>query len=225
MGKHLYRKPVKTADGSDTFFIPELNEHYHSRHGALQESCHVFVGMGLDVFKSMSEITVFEVGFGTGLNSLLAYEWAHEHKTRVCYISIEKYPLSEEEYSMLDYSIVSPNANELLGKMHKSVWDTRVEISEYFILHKIEGDLNSRVLPSGYDCVFFDAFAPEKQPDLWESSVFRLIFNKMNCNGILVTYCAKGQVRRNMIEAGFQAERLQGPPGKREMLRGIKIEV
>ncbi len=224
MANYLERKITQTADGSQTLFIPALNEHYHSKHGALQESRHVFIQQGLELLLGQEKATIFEVGFGTGLNALLALEWAQANNIKLHYQSVEKYPLSEAEYAHLAYPGINMPTSDMLYQMHEAEWDTAVELTPFFTLEKRKGSLHELELTQALDGVFFDAFAPEKQPDLWTSDVFRRFEKKLKPNGFLVTYCAKGQVRRNMQEAGLLVERLQGPPGKREMLRARKEE-
>jgi tRNA U34 5-methylaminomethyl-2-thiouridine-forming methyltransferase MnmC len=220
--EHLERKVVESNDGSSTLFIPELNEHYHSVHGARNESMHVFIKMGLDeAFSQKKVLRIFEVGFGTGLNALLAFE--NSKDGQIEYISVEKYPLKESEWKLLNFTGQSNKGlYDQFIAMHACEWGRAKVIAPEFSLTKLVGDLNTIALPENIDVVFFDAFAPDKQPDLWTVEVFKKMFAMLNPQGILVTYSAKGQVRRNMIAAGFSVERLQGPPGKREMLRGKK---
>jgi len=213
-----------TEDGSHTVFLPEMGEHYHSIHGAIQESNHVFLNAGL--FASpLENWQVFEVGFGTGLNALLTVLAATQQK-RVCdYMTVELYPLS------LDNAL-SLNFPELLGdtsffqKLHEAPWNERVQINDYFYLHKIHADFTEMKLPENqFSVIYFDAFAPNKQEDMWQVGLFDTLFQSLKNEGILVTYSAKGAVRRMMQQVGFHVERLLGPPGKQEMLRGRKFFV
>lgn len=214
------RKIITTNDGSHSLLVPELNEQYHSVHGAKQEAEHVFLKMGLDPFEK-KEISVFEVGFGTGLNTLLTFDYADKNHKIIDYTSIEKYPVTKEEYAVLNYGTLIDRA-ELLIEIHELSWGVKHVLSDSFSLHKINGDLIEDALPSGFDVIFFDAFAPNKQPHLWSVDVFKKMFLILNDNGLLVTYCAQGAARRAMIAAGFQVEKVPGPPGKREMLRAWK---
>ena len=210
----------QTADGSATLFVPELNEHYHSVKGAHTESQHIFIDMGLNATAAVFP-HVLEVGFGTGLNALLTLENAGKTQKKVHYTGIELYPLAWEEVDTLHYS-----DNPLFRELHAAPWETDIEVTPWFTLRKTQIDVANpaAILPAaGYDVVYFDAFAPEKQPEMWDESVFRRLFAAMSPNGILTTYCAKGVVRRLLQSIGFTVERLPGPPGgKREILRARK---
>lgn len=213
-----------TSDGSHTLFVPELEEHYHSVNGAIQESTHVFLEAGLRLCKKNS-IRVFEVGFGTGLNAFLTFLDARKYSKSIHYTSIELYPISEELVQGLNYSqLLSPEDDTAFKTLHTSDWDKSVAIDPFFVLEKIKADFQDwdEVFPDLFDVVFFDAFAPDKQPEMWTQLVFDKIFKMMSGGGILVTYCAKGVVRRMLQSSGFEVERLPGPPGKREMLRALK---
>lgn len=209
-----------TADGSGTLYVPELDEHYHSVKGALTESKHIFIDMGLAATASGSP-SVLEVGFGTGLNALLAWQWADKMQRPVHYTTLERYPLSWNEVAQLKYE----HAAEL-EQLHTAAWETDVPLSPYFTLHKIQCDATTYLQQQQsdlFDVVFFDAFAPEKQPELWSGTIFQGIYQTMRPGGLLTTYCAKGCIRRLLQSIGFVMERLPGPPGgKREMLRGGK---
>lgn len=215
-----------TEDGSATLFVPELNEHYHSVKGARTESQHIFIDMGLKA-SAAPQPHVLEIGFGTGLNALLTLEAAEQEKRPVHYTGIELYPLAWEEVNALGYS-----DNPSFERLHTAPWEEDVEISPYFTLRKIKGDANvviheglitshSSYSPS---VIYFDAFAPEKQPEMWNEQLFRSLYVTMNTGGILTTYCAKGVIRRLLQTVGFRVERLPGPPGgKREILRATKV--
>lgn len=218
----IKRELQQTADGSHTLFIPEMDEHYHSINGAVQESRHVFIEAGLHHL-AKKDITVFEIGFGTGLNALLTLLDAEENNRVVNYYSIELYPLEPELVQALNYGkVICPEKKELFDALHAAAWNEAADITDYFVLHKIQGDNNSSELPGGIDLVYFDAFAPDKQPEMWNQDIFNRLYAHMADGGILTTYCAKGVVRRMMQEAGYSVERIPGPPGKREMLRAIK---
>ena len=218
-------KIVKTGDNSGTLFVPEINEHYHSYKGAVQESVHVFIKAGLEeILKTRKDIKILEVGFGTGLNTLLTLEYAITHpELNVLYTSLEKYPLDYKLIIQLNYTSDANNTvKKLFSDIHNAAWNKVSEIAQQFSILKLETDLTQIHRLESCDLVYFDAFAPEKQPEMWEESIFEIIYAAMNKGGILVTYCAKGEVRRRMQGVGFKVERLPGPPGKREMLRARK---
>lgn len=220
--------PVITKDGSPTISIPEMKVTYHSMHGALQESQHVYVDAG---FKHVSQrlakpgaLSVLEVGFGTGLNALLTMMETAKTDHTVYYVALEPFPLTLEEVRLLNYC-------ELLGRkdllkdylsMHECEWNNSVVVSEHLLLHKSKNTLEAFEHTTGFHLVYFDAFAPKVQPELWTKETFEKLFAMMLPGAVLVTYCSKGDVRRAMQAAGFYVEKLPGPPGKREMLRAIK---
>jgi tRNA U34 5-methylaminomethyl-2-thiouridine-forming methyltransferase MnmC len=204
-----------TADGSHTLFLPEIDEHYHSINGAIQESQHVYIAAGLNQC-SKDTVCVLELGFGTGLNALLTALEAVKSNRKVVYTAIEKFPLPGEIIHQLNYSELNPT---LFQSLHQAEWETPVVINASFILHKIQADFLSVDFPGTYDVVYYDAFAPDKQPEVWTQELFDKIYLKMNPDGILTTYCAKGAIRRMMQQSGFSVERIPGPLGKREMLR------
>jgi len=218
------RRIITTNDGSHTLLVPELNEQYHSIHGAIKEAEHVFLKMGLDEFVRSNRVSVnvFEVGFGTGLNALLSAQWATSKQKRLAYTSIEKFPVSKKEFQQLNYGNIV-HGSEIYTKITDSKWNDFTTISNAFKLRKLKLDLRKDTLPNGFDVVFFDAFAPNKQPELWDTLVFEKIYKIMRKNGLMVTYCCQGQAKRNMISAGFEVEKVPGPPGKREMLRARKL--
>ncbi len=213
-----------TADGSHTIFLPEMNEQYHSVNGAITESEYVFIKQGFQ-FCDVKKPVIFEAGFGTGLNCLLTALESEKSEKQTTYNSIEKYPLNKSWTDKLNYGhILSEKAREIYQKLHECAWDETVEISEYFKLKKIAGDLNDFDLSSlaKFNIIYFDAFGPDKQPEMWSTQIFQKIYRQTFNNGIFVTYSAKGEVRRNLSSCGFTMERLPGPPGKKQMLRGIK---
>ncbi|MDR1763957.1 MAG: tRNA (5-methylaminomethyl-2-thiouridine)(34)-methyltransferase MnmD [Dysgonamonadaceae bacterium] len=209
-----------TADGSPTLFVPEMDEHYHSVNGAGSESRHVFINAGfLELAKEKetgNRINILELGFGTGLNAMLTALEAETCGLKVNYSGLEKFPLPEEIYSKLDFGAEN---RSLFLKLHRAEWEKPVKISENFVLNKVCCDFNDFRFPEKYDLVYYDAFAPDKQPEVWQQTLFDAIFKSMNRGGILTTYCAKGAVRRGFVQAGFAVERIPGPAGKREMLR------
>lgn len=212
-----------TADGSETLYRSDLDEHYHSVKGAMTESEHVYLRLGWDaLLGEVSPIRVFEVGFGTGLNAALTAQAAIQKQQPTEYFSIELYPLSSDVTEKLHYS-KDDDFQKTFTTVNNASWNKPVEINPFFTLHKIQGDILSVDVPPGLDLVYFDAFAPEKQPELWEEQIFRKIYDAMNPGGILTTYCAKGCIRRLLNQVGFITERLPGPPaGKREVLRATK---
>lgn len=213
---------VPTADGSDTLYSASLDESYHSRNGAIQESMHVFIQAGLRDRK-LDSLRIFEVGFGTGLNALLTWQEAEEKSIHVYYEAIETYPLLPSMYEHLRFErespLLPPNA---LHQLHQCEWGIVTHLSPFFSICKHEADFTTFQFGSAFDVVYYDAFSPDKQPELWTDSLFQKVYHALNPNGLLVTYCAKGAVRRSMQQAGFQTERLPGPPGKREMLRASR---
>ena len=216
-------KLEQTADGSYTLYVPELDEHYHSVKGALTESQHIFIDMGLK-HSSVTAPHILEIGLGTGLNCVLTLLEAKESQRHVHYTGIERYPLNEEIIRKLNYpSIIGKECEEDYFAIHQAPWEEDVCLSPWFTLHKMEGDFTHYTFEQKYDIIYFDAFAPEKQPEMWEQSLFDNLYNVLNEGGILTTYCAKGVVRRMLQTAGFKVERLPGPPGgKREILRATK---
>lgn len=207
---------LKTDDGSDTLYVKELGEHYHSTFGAIQESMHVFIMNGLK-FKENSPLTVFEVGFGTGLNAFLTYLDSLQSGQSIHYITIEKFPIPRNLWEMLNYpKLHSKSESEIFRAMHLAPWNEKVSITENFTMKKILGDMTSFDfdLQPLFDLIYFDAFSPEKQPELWEKTIFKKLFYNTAPFGKLVTYCSKGSVRRALQESGYIVERLPGPPGK-----------
>lgn len=213
---------IITSDGSHTLFVPEIDECYHSIHGAIQESRHIFIEAGLN-HCSKSEINILEVGFGTGLNTFLAFIEAEKNGIKIRNTTLEKYPITYEKSQLLNYpAIINPSKQKKFEEMHKCAWNELIEVTDFFELKKIECDFAKFEHQSNYDVVFFDAFSPEKQPELWSEALFAKIYDSCNAGAILTTYCAKGMVRRALQNVGFRVERLPGPPGKREILRAIK---
>lgn len=217
---------VLTGDGSHTLFVPELNEHYHSTYGALTESLHVFIRSGLDSFADGSDVTVFETGFGTGLNAFLTALAAVRRNLSVRYLAIEKYPVDPQMALQLNYpNLLQDNeqrADRVFSDIHNAAWEVMIEINPNFHLQKINGDMCSYIPDIDFDLVYFDAFAPEKQPGMWAEEIMRRLVSSMKPGGIFTTYCVKGSVKRILKDCGLAIEKLPGPPGKREILRGVK---
>ncbi len=223
----MQRQLIVTKDGSHSVSIPEMNVTYHSVHGAVQESKHVFINAGLlasEVFDYAGVHCVLEIGFGTGLNALLTLAEADRHQNRIYYTAIEPFPLDEDQAAQLNYCR-QPDLQRyqpLFEKMHQCGWEEMVEISQHFRLTKTKKSLFDLPPESLFFLVYFDAFAPAAQPELWTKEVFQKLYAMLLPGGILVTYCSKADVRRAMEAAGFVIEKIPGPRGKREMIRARK---
>ena len=217
------RNIVQTADGSSTLYVPFWDEHYHSVHGAVQESNHVFIRAGFDRCSGQDKIRILEVGLGTGLNAWLTSIRALSSGQAVYYRGLEAFPLTMDEITALNYTEGKDRQDiELFENIYRADWNTDVQIYPGFILHKEKTFLQQWTTDDSYDLIYFDAFAPSAQDDLWTEEIFSKLYHAVNPGGSLVTYCAKGSVRRAMKAAGWQVEKLQGPPGKREMTRAFK---
>jgi tRNA U34 5-methylaminomethyl-2-thiouridine-forming methyltransferase MnmC len=217
---------IETNDGSKSLYLPELDETYHSRHGALQESQHVYLKSGLEylVEKGASDsIRIFELGFGTGLNTYLTANYASQEDIPIYYRSIEKFPLNPKIIEALKYSDLIESKNDLFEKIIRAPWDAIQEISPHFKLEKIHGDFFEYVDEGdSFDLMYFDAFGFRAQSELWEKRAFEICASLLRVGGVLVTYAAKGVARRNLQSCGFDVERIPGAPGKREMMRATK---
>lgn len=211
-----------SEDGSSTLYRADLDEHYHSFHGAIQESMHVFIEAGLKKATQKSALNILEVGFGTGLNALLTMLYVPERL--VHYHALEKYPVATDLTAAINYPqlLGGDEVRRSFNAMHACAWGQEVAIQPQFLLTKQEVDLCDFQSENLYDLVYFDAFAPDKQPELWTDAIFKSIYGMMAEKGILTTYSAKGSVRRSLQAAGFVVERIPGPPGKREMLRAVR---
>jgi tRNA U34 5-methylaminomethyl-2-thiouridine-forming methyltransferase MnmC len=214
------RQIITTEDGSKTIYFPDIDENYHSKKGALQESSHIFLKHGLHYFKDVETISVFEVGFGTGLNALLSMQYSMETNQRIIYHTIEAFPILLEEVKVLDYEALFENQiiKEWSQKIHQIPWNSEFELTSNFLFTKYNQKLQEHnLLASSYNCIFFDAFSPRVQNELWTIEIFQKMYDSLIDGGLLVTYCAKGQVKRDLKSVGFLVENVEGPPGKREM--------
>jgi tRNA U34 5-methylaminomethyl-2-thiouridine-forming methyltransferase MnmC len=227
MEPRYHRRIVKTMDGSHTLELVGMDEHYHSTFGAAQESMHVFIRNGLHFLKGNNEVVyVLEIGFGTGLNALLTLLESQKMKLQVYYFTLEPFPLEHEEFEALNYPslLAEPGLLEVFLRFHESEWSKDMELVPGFVFRKEKTDLETVSLPGHiFDLVYYDAFGPDTQPELWEQPLFEKVYKTMKPGGILTTYCAKGIVRRAMKASGFHVENLPGPPGKREMTKAVKV--
>ncbi|WP_447642756.1 MULTISPECIES: tRNA (5-methylaminomethyl-2-thiouridine)(34)-methyltransferase MnmD [Chitinophagaceae] len=218
------RKILLTEDGSPSIMVPSLNISYHNIHGAILESRIVYIHNGLQYLTdNKGSISIFEMGLGTGLNAMLSWELAKiQHKT-IQYTAVECYPLEEHLWrSYLEYNCFSQTQKSFLERIHMAEWERCVQLDTCFSLTKRKVPLQDFSVNHKFNIVYFDAFDPVIQPDLWTEAVFNKIFNLLNNNGIMVTYCSKGLVRRLLEKIGFLVEKLPGPPGKREVIRARK---
>lgn len=220
----MKREIIITSDGSSTIHLPEWNEQYHSKHGAIQEAIHVFINSGLSLF-SNQKINILEIGFGTGLNSFITYLEAPKMNLEVNYVGIEAYPVIPEEIEKLNYvdELKATEFKSVFNEMHLQDWEAKKEISTKFYLTKRKQFFNEIKVVNSFDLIYFDAFGARVQPELWTEEIFKIMFDALKTGGVLVTYSAKGSVRRAMQSVGFLVEKLPGPPGKREMLRAKKV--
>jgi len=223
----LKREIITTNDGSKTIHIPEWNEQYHSTHGAIQEAKHVYLEHGLvffcalEGFVKQSQISILEIGFGTGLNAFLAAIKAKALNLNCNYVGVEGFPISTEELKALNYTEILKH-DFIFQSIHKIEWEKESVISKYFRLKKERKQFFEITNENQFDIVYFDAFGPRVQPELWTEAIFKIMYKAMKPNGVLVTYCAQGHARRAMVLVGFTVEKLNGPPGKRHMLRAVK---
>lgn len=216
---------ITTSDGSHTLFNKRLNETYHSIHGAVQESLHVFIKNGVEYYCETYQpknISILEVGFGTGLNALLTLQYVLGHNLGVRYTALEPSPLPEKIWSELNYP-ERDQSKTYFRMVHEAPWETETILTPQFSLYKINNSLQEVELTDSCDLVYYDAFAPTKQPEMWELPVLKKVTDYMKPRGMLVTYCAKGQLKRDLKSLGLKVETLPGPPGKNEMVRATKF--
>ena len=216
---------LKTGDGSYTLHIPEWDEQYHSKHGAIAEALHVFIKEGLYHYSAKNaatEIFIMDIGFGTGLNAFLNFLEAEKSNFKIDYTGVEAYPLSLSEIQKLNYTSLLNASEEVFLQLHDVAWEEKTVVSEKFKLTKQQQFFSEINTENSFNLIYFDAFGIRVQPELWTEEIFQKMYNALKPKGVLVTYAANGNTRRAMQAVGFSVERLPGPPGKREMLRGTK---
>jgi tRNA U34 5-methylaminomethyl-2-thiouridine-forming methyltransferase MnmC len=221
----LKRTLFKTGDGSYTLQIPEWDEQYHSKHGAIAEALHVFIKEGLYHWFSENKteaVSILEIGFGTGLNAFLTFLETEKNSFDVTYTGVEAYPLRIDEISKLNYATLLDTSEKKFLQFHVSPWEAKTKFSEKFQLVKRQQLFSEIDTENAFNLIYFDAFGIRVQPELWTESIFKIMYKSLKPNGVLVTYAANGNARRAMQAVGFKVDRLSGPPGKKEMLRGKK---
>lgn len=216
---------ISTSDGSVTIYLPEWNESYHSKHGAIQEAYHVFIKNGLDFFSDKKEISILEIGFGTGLNTFITLLESEKRKQKINYTAVEYFPVAEEMWAKLNYPelLEADEKQNIFLELHRSEWEKPHSFSDFFILEKLEMMFEDIALENRFDLIYFDAFGFRVQPKLWSAEIFERMFIALKNNGILTTYAARGIITRNMKEAGFVVKKTAGPIGKREMTIAYKF--
>ncbi|PIF30686.1 tRNA U34 5-methylaminomethyl-2-thiouridine-forming methyltransferase MnmC [Flavobacterium sp. 9] len=219
----MEREIIKTLDGSTTIHLKEWDECYHSKHGAIQEAKHVFIKNGLSLFEN-NPVSILEIGFGTGLNAFITFLESNAKQQKIDYVGVEAYPVDANEVLAMNYvtELDALEFENVFEKMHKCEWNEKTEISTDFSLTKRKQFFHEIDDFEIFDLIYFDAFGYRVQPELWSTEIFQKMYNSLKPNGVLVTYAARGVVKRSMIEVGFTVEKLAGPPGKREMFRAFK---
>lgn len=219
----MKREIIKTLDGSTTIHLKDWDECYHSKHGAIQEAKHVFIKNGLSLFEN-NPVSILEIGFGTGLNAFITFLESIQKNQIIDYFGVEAYPVEADEVLGMNYvtELDALEFENIFEKMHKCDWDKKNEICSSFSLTKRKQFFHEIDDFETFDLIYFDAFGYRVQPELWSTEIFRKMYNSLKPNGVLVTYAARGVVKRSMIEVGFTVEKLAGPPGKREMFRAFK---
>lgn len=220
----MEREIIQTLDGSTTIHLKEWDECYHSKHGAIQEAQHVFIKNGLALFENKS-VSILEIGFGTGLNAFITFLESKKLQQSIDYVGVEAYPVSADEVLSMNYvaELNAETETAIFQKMHESNWEEQVKLSENFVLTKRKQFFDAIDDIEKFDLIYFDAFGYRVQPELWSTAIFQKMHNALKPQGKLVTYAARGVVKRSMIEVGFTVEKLAGPPGKREMFRASKL--
>ena len=220
----MKREIIQTLDGSTTIHIADWEECYHSKHGAIQEAQHVFIKNGLSLFQNQ-KITILEIGFGTGLNAFITLLEAKKMQQTIDYVGVEAYPISADEVLNMNYvaELDAMKESAIFNKMHESDWGEKIVLNDDFVLTKRKQFFEEIDDVNKFDLIYFDAFGYRVQPELWSTAIFDKMYKSLKMNGVLVTYAARGIVKRNMIEVGFKVEKLEGPPGKREMFRARKL--
>lgn len=220
----MKREIIQTLDGSTTIHLEEWDECYHSKFGAIQEAKHVFIKNGLSLFEN-NKISILEIGFGTGLNAFITFLEAKNSNLSIDYVGVEAYPVTAEEVVSMNYveELNANNERNIFEKMHESNWDEKIILSDEFLLTKRKQFFADIDDLDKFDLIYFDAFGYNVQPELWSTTIFQKMYNSLKPNGVLVTYAARGVVKRSMKEVGFIVEKLEGPPGKREMFRAKKL--
>ena len=219
----MKREIHTTNDGSTTIHLPDWNESYHSKHGAIQEACHVFIKNGLS-FINKNKYSILEIGFGTGLNAFITFLHSKNNNHTIDYVGVEAYPIEPEEALLMNYVAVLNATNDaaIFKIMHQSNWDEKIEISNIFSLVKRKQFFQDITDENSFDLIYFDAFGYRVQPELWSLEIFKKMYTALKINGVIVTYACRSSIKKAMIESGFTVEKLPGAPGKREMLRATK---
>ena len=219
----MKREIITTLDGSTTIHLPDWNESYHSKHGAIQEAYHVFIKNGLSLFKD-NTISVLEIGFGTGLNAFITFLEANKNNLLIDYTAVEAYPVTVEESMKMNYlkELDAQKFDYLFKDMHSSSWNEKLILNEHFNFIKQKLFFQDIESQNEFDLIYFDAFGYRVQPELWSTAIFQKMYNALKYKGILVTYAARGVVKRSMQEVGFTVKKMAGPPGKREMMVAYK---
>jgi tRNA U34 5-methylaminomethyl-2-thiouridine-forming methyltransferase MnmC len=219
----LKREIIQTNDGSTTIHLPEWNESYHSKHGSIQEAYHVFIKNGLSTLQRKS-IAILEIGFGTGLNAFITYLEAKSHNQIIDYVGVEAFPVQLNEALQMNFvQLIDQNESPLFLKLHEANWEKKLNISDNFSLTKRKQLFQEIKDENTFDLIYFDAFGYRVQPELWSEEIFLKMYNALKVNGVLVTYACRSSIKNAMLSAGFFVEKLPGAPGKREMLRAIKM--
>jgi len=221
----MLRKIEITGDGSTTVWSGETGETYHSRFGAIEESRHIYIEAGLKHYlknHNRGHINILEIGFGTGLNALLTCLYSIENQLNIYYEAIELFPLTDEEYRVLNYPYLAGDKGMIFPLLHQSPWETENKINEYFSIKKVKAGFTEYHSAGQYEIIYYDPFSPASQPGLWTPEILQKTYHLLGPGGLLVTYCSKGEVRRNLLSAGFEVEKIPGPKGKREIIRARK---